>query len=155
MVEVLRDVLHQEKTRATHLLLLQPTSPLRTASHITSAIGHLEATGEESLVSVARSREKVFWSFELKSGRLIPLFPDAIQITSRHNLPETVSLNGAIYLCSRSRFLETGELVHSDSIPFLMDQEASVDIDSLLDLEFARTLMRMQQTSTPLATGRE
>jgi len=64
---------------------------------------------------------------------------------SRHELPTAYSLNGAIYICQTKLFLESTELVHRDSYPFVMDQESSVDIDSPIDLELARSLMAMRQ----------
>jgi N-acylneuraminate cytidylyltransferase len=150
MNSVIQDVIeHSSYSACDYLVLLQPTSPLRTAAHIDQAMAALLESGRESLVSVTLSREKVFWSYTISDGaELRPIFPDMLSIRSRHELPTTYSLNGAIYICRTRRFLAMHELVHPDSLPFLMNQETSIDIDSPIDLELARSLIKMRsQTS--------
>ena len=60
---------------------------------------------------------------------------------ARQLLPEVYEANGAIYIRSRKGFLDTGTLMGSRVGKFLMSAEKSVDIDTLDDLQQAKSLL--------------
>lgn len=128
------------------LVLLQPTSPLRTHIEIDSAVETHRATGCP-VVSVQKNINSPFWSFEMsKEGYLQALFPEALTLRSQQ-LQETYSLNGAIYVDAVHDYIAHHSFLRSNTVPFIMAPEISIDIDNLEDFELAERLLLAQQQS--------
>src|SRR5687767_5058839 len=80
------------------VVLLQPTSPLRTAADIDAACAQLAASGAPSCVSVCMAEQSPYWMYRLNgSRRLEPLLEAPTGATRRQDLPPVYVLNGAIY----------------------------------------------------------
>lgn len=122
------------------LVLLQPTSPLRTATHLTEAIEHFTSQpGAGSLVSVCDFEHPPQRAFVLDHGRLRPLFDWTTIAQPRQAYPYTVRPNGAIYLTPVTRFRECRSLYSTPVLAYQMPREASIDVDTGTDLEEARS----------------
>ncbi|MBQ9612548.1 MAG: acylneuraminate cytidylyltransferase family protein [Lachnospiraceae bacterium] len=128
------------------LVLLQPTSPLRTAKHLNEALELLLHSDGDALVSVEdephlhspysvmRKNEEGYLEFFLKEG---------MKFTDRKQKPKFYARNGAaIYAVRTKTYLETGCLYGSKCLPYLMRREESIDIDEPLDLYLAECLLR-------------
>jgi CMP-N,N'-diacetyllegionaminic acid synthase len=115
------------------LVLLQPTSPLRTADDVDAACALL-ANGAASCVSVCAVEEHPWWMYRIDGGRLLPLMPDAKRATRRQDLPAVYSLNGAIYAIDAKRLSEQRGFVGEDTAAYVMPAERSLDIDTPLQL---------------------
>lgn len=126
--------------RDSVVVLLQPTSPLRMCSEIENALAlHLET--HKPVVSVVRNQNSPYWSFKLGAeGELISLFPDALSMRSQ-DLSQTYSLNGAIYIDSSDHYLAEKTFLSSGTIPYVMSEESSIDIDTLEDFNKAESEM--------------
>lgn len=122
-------------------MLLQPTSPLRTTEDIDTAAKLFSESGADAVVSVTASNPHPYLSKRTDAnGRLIPLFdllPTAIR---RQDLPDAVSVNGAIYILRTAAFLRGRSFVPPDSVPFQMPGERSIDIDEPWQFEVAEAL---------------
>jgi CMP-N,N'-diacetyllegionaminic acid synthase len=126
------------------VVTLQPTSPLRTFRHIDEAAAMFAADPRaDSLVSCI-DVPHVFHPLSVmrrnQEGYLEPYFP-APQPYRRQDKPPAFARNGAaIYITRTSRLAEYvfgGRLV-----PYPMDAESSVDIDTLDDLRVAERILR-------------
>ena len=126
--------------RNSVVVLLQPTSPLRKSFDIESALAmHLNTNNP--VVSVVRNQNSPYWSFTLgEEGELISLFPDALSMRSQ-DLSQTYSLNGAIYIDSSAHYLAEKTFLSSGTIPYVMSEESSIDIDTLEDFHKAESEM--------------
>lgn len=120
-------------------LLLQPTSPLRTADDIAAVIDIMKNTRAHSCVTVTEATDHPWLVYRTsKNGELEP-FCDVSGTTSqrRQDLPSAYVLNGAIYafrpdwLRARLRFVDNGTRF------WPMPRERSVDIDDLEDFKVA------------------
>ncbi len=111
------------------VILLQPTSPFRTAEDIRAALSLMDVKGGDSVVSVTDVPEELVFSVRW-ADRLEP-------VSSNFVVP-----NGAIYVMS-TRALMRGETWYSGfSYAYRMPKERSLDIDTPLDLELARMMWR-------------
>ena len=131
------------------ILLLQPTSPLRTGRHIDEAMKKLIYSDGDALVSVEeephlhspysvmRLNEKGYLEFFMKEGQ---------RFTSRQEKPKFYARNGAaIYAVYTDIYMKTGSLYGTKCVPYEMAAEDSVDIDDQLDLFVAECMLKYRQ----------
>ncbi len=121
----------------TFFCLLQPTSPLRLASHVIEFVDKFKQGSFRSAVSVCENLHTPFKSFSLKNEQLIPIFEQKFSHANRQSLDKTYRQNGAIYLTNWSNFLSYGCFIHQPVMPYIMTEKESVDIDSLEDFHRA------------------
>ncbi len=130
------------------LVLLQPTSPLRTACHLTECLGAYRASDAASTVSVTEAEHHPLKSLTIEAGRLQPLFGADHLERPRQDLPRAYRPNGAIYALGITRFLETRAFFVPPVLPFEMPPEAGIDIDGPLDLALAELLLASTSASS-------
>jgi len=125
------------------IVYLQPTSPLRTAAHIDKALGDMMQTDAPGIVSVVELMRSPFKSFRIDAeGYLQALFGETETNLNRQALPRTFAANGAIYAFRASRFLENQGFPSNGSLPLVMSESDSIDIDSQDDLLKAEQMIR-------------
>ncbi len=128
------------------VVLLQPTSPLRSAEDIDAALAHVDATGAEAVVSVCAPRENPWKSFYVDAeGCLRGIAGDAAPFQPRQTLPPAVRPNGAIYGVRTEVLLRTGRLFAGRTVGWEMPRARSVDIDTAEDLAEAEALVGRQR----------
>jgi N-acylneuraminate cytidylyltransferase len=136
-------VLHALDALPSHdlVVLLQPTSPLRTGADIDAACARLAACDAPSCVSVTLAEHSPYWMYALDAGhRLQPLLR-AAQATRRQDLPPAWRLNGAVYVARTAWLRRTRAFVGAGSVALEMPAARSLDIDTLDDFEhFSRML---------------
>ena len=131
------------------IVLLQPTSPLRTSQHIDEALEKMLSTDCDALVSVVEEphlhspysvmkiNEKGYLEFFLKEGQ---------KFTSRQEKPKFYARNGAaIYAVETQAYLSTGSFYGTSCIPYEMLPEDSVDIDEPLDVYFVKSMIQYKK----------
>lgn len=141
---VIEDALNQLQMSDGLVLLLQPTSPLRTSEHIDAAFRLLgeDATPQDGVLSVVEPDETPFKAFVLnEDGFLRGLVDDEAPFRPRQELPAAYLPNGAIYLFSVSEFVAEGRIPMKRMRPFVMSRQASIDIDRPEDLRRAEAAL--------------
>ncbi|EMJ92084.1 cytidylyltransferase domain-containing protein [Leptospira alstonii] len=124
-----------------YVMLLQPTSPLRTNSDIDDCIEFAIQKNAKSLVSVCESQENPFWMFRLDDSLKMSKLLNTDDISRRQDSPKTFSLNGSIYLSEVNYFRERKKFITEDTLAFIMSKESSVDIDDMIDWKLAEILL--------------
>lgn len=119
------------------VVLLQPTSPLRTARHIDEAVAALGDA--DAVVSVVR----VPHNFE--PGSLLELDGTHVRRLGastplRQAKPELYARNGPAVLVLRASSVGA-DLCAGDVVAYVMDARASLDVDTPFDLELASLLL--------------
>jgi CMP-N,N'-diacetyllegionaminic acid synthase len=127
-----------------YAVLLQPTSPLRTAEDIDACVALCAGTGAPAVVSVTRSSKHPAWMYELEDGRLRPVLEHGPASKRRQDLREVYALNGAVYVIAVSEFLANPTILGADTRAYPMPEERSVDIDTALDFSIAEFLLRLR-----------
>lgn len=120
-------------------VLLQPTSPFRTATDLDEGFAlWMGAPGLGGCVSVYEAQDSPWLMYRTKGGgrleRLLPIPPAGLR---RQDLPTAFMLNGAFYFVNVSRFFEEQQLVFEDGLGFEMPVERSIDIDVPADFDAA------------------
>lgn len=128
---------------ADALLLLQPTSPIRTAQEIQGCINLLRENPEaNSVISVCAMDDvhpaRMYW----KSGELLESILPEYQTTRRQDIPKAYYRNGSMYLVRREAFDKLGQIMAAPSMGFEMPSAHLLNIDEPRDLLIAEPLMR-------------
>ncbi|MES9875525.1 MAG: acylneuraminate cytidylyltransferase family protein [Candidatus Sedimenticola sp. PURPLELP] len=127
------------------LVLLQPTSPLRTSGDISSALSLLEqGRGEGSVISVMTPKMHPMKTMRLEDGLLSPWVDRETLGTPRQLLPDLVHTNGALYVTAVGSYLEAGHFYSEPIRPYFMPESRSVDVDSPADLELASYYLKLE-----------
>lgn len=116
------------------VLLLQPTSPLRSVEDIDGIVTLCIERKALSAVSVAAVDKHPYWMYRCDDlGRLEPLIAEQPIVTQRQDLPPAYALNGALYLAQRDWLLERRRFVGPETLAYVMPRMRSVDLDTPLD----------------------
>jgi CMP-N,N'-diacetyllegionaminic acid synthase len=124
------------------IIVLQPTSPLRTGEDIDKAAAEFASKSAQSLVSVHTMQEHPFNCVEMTPKGLGLLAKPAYLPMPRQKFPNTYfAINGAIYITTRA-FVEKfgGLFCEFNSISYEMDRRRGIDIDSPYDLVMAEAI---------------
>jgi len=128
------------------IVVLQPTSPLRTVGDIDGAIQKFSETGCDSVVSVCEVDHPPHWMYTLEGDRLKPLIEDGEKITRRQDAPEVYRINGTVYVTYRDVIMKQNRVLGDDTRAYIMPQDRSIDIDTELDFKLAELLMKERES---------
>lgn len=139
-------VLHalEQLPHVSDVLLLQPTSPLRTSADIEAIAALRQRSGRESAVSLTPSAKHPAWMYSLNQDERLESLLQFNGAQCRQRLPPAYLLNGALYLASRDFLLREQSFIGDDTVGYVMPAERSVDIDTPLDWKWAELLMDHQ-----------
>lgn len=126
-----------------YIMLLQPTSPLRTAEDIDRAIALATEKDADSVISVCPIPHHPYFSKQITpDGKLLDFIERPQGYLPRQGLPPAYALNGAIYLVRRSVLLEREDWYTDRTFAYIMPPERSLDIDTPWDLHLADLILR-------------
>lgn len=122
------------------VVLLQPTSPLRSTEDIDSCIARC-AREAPAVVSVVELDKSPHWMFTLEpSGRMTRLLSGPIP-ARRQDAPPVFVLNGAVYVARTLWLRQHRSFLAQETLAWVMPKERSVDIDTRLDMATAELLL--------------
>ena len=126
------------------VVLLQPTSPLRTSLDIDAAIDMLLQKNADAAISVCEMKHPPQWSNTLPDDLSMKDFlPEEIKGKRRQDLPTYFRANGAIYICKVEKFLERQSFYLTENIyAYVMKEDQSVDIDTEIDFKLAELIFQ-------------
>ncbi len=127
------------------LLLLQPTSPLRSSEDIKNAIMEMSYRSAKAIISVCPTEHPPYWSNVLPPDHSLKHFIDQAVIRNRQELPEYYRLNGAIYLSDVEYLKKNSGFWGDATFAYIMPVERSVDIDSEIDFKLAEILLKEKE----------
>lgn len=117
------------------VVLLQPTSPLRSVADIDNCIEQCVALKACSCVSVCEADKSPYWMFRLdESRRMTPVIDSVSRDSRRQELPKVYALNGAVYVSRAKCLQENKTFVTGKTVAYIMPKERSIDIDTEIDL---------------------
>lgn len=121
---------------ADAVMVLQPTSPLRTRDDINAAVALLESTGADSVLSVSEvpAHSHPMRMLRLDADGRAVLFvtgePVRRRINRRQDLPDAWVMNGAIYACRTHLLFAAEPSLYGDHVvAYRMPAERSISID--------------------------
>jgi len=122
------------------VLLLQPTSPFRQSSDLTSMLS-LFNPNLDMVVSVQESSENPYYSlFEENKNGFLELSKPA-NFTRRQDCPKVYAFNGAAYVINVQSIVKQEIGKFERVIKYVMDEIHSVDIDTPFDWMVAEMIL--------------
>jgi N-acylneuraminate cytidylyltransferase/CMP-N,N'-diacetyllegionaminic acid synthase len=135
-----------ENYRPEYVLLLQPTSPLRSAEDIQNAYQMAQNVQAEALVSVTPVDKHPYWMKTISTdGRLADFMSADAAYTRRQDLPPVYALNGAIYLARRELLLARSSFFVENTLAYIMPPERSLDIDTPWELYMTEVILEARK----------
>lgn len=124
------------------VVLLQPTSPLRTARDIREALA-LYSDEIDMVVSVTESKANPYYNLfetDAETG-MLRISKGTGRFTRRQDCPKVWEYNGAIYVINPRSIREMPMGEFTKKLPYAMPAERSVDLDSPIDWLIAENLL--------------
>lgn len=139
-------VLKKENYNPEIIVLLQPTSPLRGTKDINNAIELFLNNDCQSVISVCKIKDPPFWCFRVtKRMYLKPFFEWKYFRMRKQDLPELYMPNGAIYISTLQNLFKHKSFYCKKSLPYIMSEERSIDIDNKIDFQLAELLLKNEK----------
>jgi CMP-N,N'-diacetyllegionaminic acid synthase len=137
--------LSTEGWTADVIVLLQPTSPLRTPAHIRQSVELLLETGADSVVSVVELPQHLSpdYVMRIENGRLVHYLPEGERVTRRQDARVACIRDGTVYTFWRRTLLDKGNIYGDNCWPMFVPAHESLTIDSPRDwIEAERRIQR-------------
>ncbi|MBI5518592.1 MAG: acylneuraminate cytidylyltransferase family protein [Desulfovibrio sp.] len=126
-----------------YVVLLQPTSPLRTVEDIDGCIAACLDGGHPCVLTVTEPDKSPYFMFNMDAdGLLSPLIPQERYHTRRQDLPRVFAPNGAVYVADCAWLARTRSYLTPETRGFEMPKERAQDIDDLLDFDICELLLK-------------
>ena len=124
------------------ILLLQPTSPLRTSTHIRDALSIYNSKECDMVVSVKETKSNPYFVLyeENEQGILVKSKKGGYQ--RRQDAPKVWEYNGAIYVINVESLLKNTIDKFERIYKFVMEEQCSIDIDTDLDWKICEFLIQ-------------
>ncbi|PSJ72609.1 acylneuraminate cytidylyltransferase family protein [Sphingobacteriales bacterium UPWRP_1] len=136
------------------VVLLQPTSPLRTARHVQEALAQYNPQAMDMVASVFETKSNPYYLLaeENEQGYLVKSKQG--NFTRRQDCPKVYEYNGAVYVMSVQAVLNpSGSGKPERVVKYVMPAEVSLDIDTPFDWEFAEFLLTRSKPPHGRATA--
>ena len=132
----------EEGKKFDEIMLLQPTSPLRTCKDILNAIKVMAEKGALAVESLTEMDHSPLWSNTLPADGNMDDFFNEYSNTPRQELPTYYRENGAIFLIKRELLDKPDSQIFSQRcFAYIMPRERSIDIDVEFDFKMAEVMM--------------
>lgn len=129
------------------VVLLQPTSPMRTSKHIAEALS-LYTTDCDMVVSVCQARSNPYYvMFREDCDGYLKNIMDG-KYTRRQDCPQVWEYNGAIYVMNVNSLIEKPISQFAKCKKYVMSVMDSIDLDTPDDWEYAEFVMNSKKNNS-------
>jgi len=126
-----------------YVVLLQPTSPLRTVEDIDGCIARCLDNAWPCLISVTEPEKSPYYMFRMDDDqRMEPVIKQEQYYTRRQDLPRIYAPNGAVYVAECDWLARTRSYLTPQTRGYEMPRSRSHDIDDLMDFEICELLLK-------------
>ena len=125
------------------VVLLQPTSPLRSADDINRCIEMCIENNSPSCVSLVKQDKSPYWMYTIEDNNKLRSLLEAKTVVCRcHSQANAYILNGAVYVAGTEWLKKNKLLVSSETVGYVMPKERSYDIDTEFDMEICNIMLK-------------
>lgn len=146
-IDVVLDLLDKTEEQFEYVLLLQPTSPVRSPKDIQAAFDLMAENDADACVTVSLVDDP--HPFKLKSlndqGFINPFIEGSTSEVSRQSLPKVYALTGAIYLIKTTALRQNMSFFSDKTVPLVMPNCLNIDTEE--DYLFIKMLLQEKKIS--------
>lgn len=125
------------------VLLLQTTSPFRTAEQVKEALEIYDKSDADMVVSVKECPANPYYNvFEEDMDGYLHVCKGDGNIFRRQDAPKVYEYNGAIYIMNADELKRTHMHKMPHRIKFVMDAKSSFDLDTMQDWKMAEMMLK-------------
>lgn len=125
---------NQKSINFEHILLLQPTSPLRIKDDFENIYNIYKKTFASMVVSVKLSKANPYFNlFEENDDKLLVKIKPNTKFKNRQECPPVYLYNGSLYLVKTDQFLKKLNFDFDNIVKYEMPESRSIDIDTQSD----------------------
>jgi len=125
------------------LLLLQPTSPLRSVEDIEGIISFCRKNNSPSAVSICEVNQHPYHMYHRgKNLNLQPFIKDRPKFSGRQDFSPLYITNGALYFAKIDWLLKKKSFISLETLGFEMPIDRSIDLDSLYDWDIVEQKLK-------------
>lgn len=144
VIHMIKWLQENEKYKPDYICVLQCTSPLRDENDIDGTIEKMINSNTDGSVSICEAEVNPYWTNIFNGDRLDYFMKEGKNITSRQKLPKIYRINGAVYVVKTEVLINQKTLEPENITGYIMKNENSIDIDSILDFKIAELLIKEQ-----------
>ncbi len=128
--------------RVDGLLLLQPTSPFRTAHTIQTGISLFDQYGNRPVVAFSPAESHPMWCYRVVGDAICPFVNEVDQPSRSQDLPPAYVINGELFLASPAYLRSHFSFLGKDTVPQVIeDKREALDIDTEWDWKLAENML--------------
>ena len=126
-----------------YIVEIMCTNPLKTVEDIDGVIEKIDKMNVDSVCSVVR-----VWDYHpsrvkfIKGNKMKDVYPEVLESRRQDLTPPAYIRNGSIYAMTWEQINVKGSRYDKDTVPYIMPEERTINIDEPIDLELARILLR-------------
>ena len=119
------------------------TNPLKTFEDIDGVIERIDETKSDTVCSVVR-----VWDYHpsrvkfIEGNKMKDVYPEVLESRRQDLTPPAYIRNGSIYAMTWEQINVKGSRYDKNTVPYMMPEERTINIDEPIDLELARILLR-------------
>ncbi len=127
-----------------YIVLLEPTSPLRTSKDIDRAIEILMNSGCESIVGICKteSQNPAFLVTKDEQNLIHGYLNRNIKVIRRQEIEDIFFLEGTIYVSEVKAYMEKKTFYHQSTIGYEVEKFKSLEIDDIDDFVMVEAIMK-------------
>ncbi len=136
------DWYEQERGSVDGVILLQPTSPFRSAASIEAGIDRFERSGRRPVIGLSPVKAHPRWCYYLEGGTVKPFLDDGGIHQRSQDLEPAYVVNGAIYVIAPADLRRLRSFYSDDMVPLVMEHPAdAIDIDTEWDWRMTEAML--------------
>jgi len=126
------------------VLLLQVTTPLRTLGDLNTFCSVFENAPSDTQAAVSLVHFDSYHPDKIQKIQdgLVQSYTGKESMVARQSLPTVYALNGAFYIAHRDTLLTHRTFMPLKTIPFIMPEERSVNLDSMNDIYVMESMLK-------------
>lgn len=141
-IDVVLHALDYLKDKYDYVVLLQPTSPLRSTEDIDSCIKLCIGENVGSVVSMSMVEKSPYWMYWVDAkNKIKPVVAIEDRPSRRQDAGNACQLNGAVYVTSVNKIKNERVFITKDARAYIMPEERSLDIDTMRDFELLEKIV--------------
>lgn len=137
-----------DKSKYDYICMLEPSSPFASYKDFDSAFEKIISENADTLLGMKKVDVNSIFIHSLDENGKLSHFYNAIKDLSsvrRQDQTEEYTMNGCMYIAKWDYFKEN-HLFHSvNSVPYIMDEKSSIEIDTIYDWEMSCWLVERNQ----------